>query len=101
MALPLLLERGIPGAHIAVGNLSGVAPADIRTHLLIRTCGADSVLQGGEEVNTVAHDGTVKLTGNACAAHAGMILADMAALIARRAYEAHECGGPEAEGAEP
>lgn len=78
MAFPLLAE-----AHIAVGSLSGVAPSDIAAHLLI----------------TVDHDGRRKLTGSACPELAAVILTELAAGLARRACAAHECGGPETEGA--
>jgi hypothetical protein len=84
-SLPLLLERGMPEAHVAVGNLAGIDPSDIHGHLLI----------------VIDRGGQASLTGNACPELAVMILTGMAARLAQQAYAAHECeGGTEAEGAD-
>lgn len=75
LSLPLLLERGMPEAHIAVGNLAGINPSDIHGHLLI----------------VVDRDGKASLTGNACPELAVMILTGMAAQLTRQAYATHKC----------
>lgn len=80
---PLFPDGELAEAHIAVGSLSGTAPSDIAAHLLI----------------TIGTDGQAKLTGNACPELAAVILTEMAAGLARRAYAGHDCGGPETEGA--
>lgn len=80
--LPLMLRGGLPEANIAVGSLSGIAPADIQGHLLI----------------VVGTDGRASLTGNACPELAAMVLTQMAAELARTAYKSHECGGEDGDG---
>jgi hypothetical protein len=79
----LQLERGLPEAHVAIGNLSGIAPSDIHGHLLI----------------VVDHDGQASLTGNACPELAVMILTGMAAQLTRQAYATHKCDDDSGAGA--
>jgi hypothetical protein len=74
--LPLPPLEGIPEAHIAVGSLSGIAPSDIRGHLLI----------------VVRQDGRPNLSGTACPELAALILTEVMAGLARQAYAGHECG---------
>jgi hypothetical protein len=78
--LPPLLEGGIPEAHIAVGSLSGIAPSDIRGHLLI----------------VVRQDGRPSLSGTACPELAALILTEVMAGLARPAYAGDECGSDRA-----
>jgi len=71
-----LLEK-----RIAVGSLAGVAPADIRAHVVI----------------TLDGDGGLKITGAGCPALLLFMMATAAGAGAAEAYQAHDCrhGGTE------
>ncbi len=61
-------------AHIAVGSLSGVAPSDIKAHVLL----------------VVTHDGYLGVSGNGCGGLRALILAKASAAAAEQAFAAHD-----------
>ena len=68
--------------QVAVGSLSGVAPADIAAHVLL-------VLEEG---------GRVAISGTGCSSLRGFMLAHASAAHAAAAWQGHECGhGPGGE----
>jgi hypothetical protein len=66
-------------AHVAVGSLSGIAPADIKAHVLI----------------VVAQDGGLAISGTCADPLKAFVVASASAALAARAFEAHarEGGG--------
>ena len=73
---PAPLQADLREAQIAVGSLSGIAPSDIQGHLLI----------------VVDRDDRAHMTGNAGPELGVMILTQMAAAVARKAYASRGSG---------
>lgn len=66
----------VPEAHIAVGSLSGIAPSDIKAHVLI----------------VLTRDGQLGVTGNTCD-HLGMaVTAKALSMLADRVNDDHDHG---------
>jgi len=71
--VPVPGTASVPEAEIAVGSLSGIAPSDIRCHILLVVD-----LDGGMSVSTSACDATVSV-----------VLAAAALQVANRVMDAH------------
>lgn len=74
MTVPEIQEQ-----HIAVGSLSGIAPSEINSHVLI----------------VVTGDGELSITGSACDHQAGAIVASAGQVLAMRVLAAHLHDGAE------
>lgn len=73
---PLAPLRSVDEAEVAVGSLSGVAPSDIRLHVLV----------------VLDKTGRVSVTSAGCPETTVLLLAEVLASLARQAAAGHACG---------